>query len=80
MGGVTAFGFIGIVLGPLAAVILEAILEGYYARSSDVAAAAEASYAGLVHSAAGTPAKPAVEVSRPVGPPRRPWGGVTSTT
>jgi predicted PurR-regulated permease PerM len=32
MGGVTAFGFIGLVLGPLAAVLLEAILESYYAR------------------------------------------------
>jgi predicted PurR-regulated permease PerM len=30
-GGVSAFGFIGIVLGPLAAVLLEAILESYYA-------------------------------------------------
>ncbi len=32
MGGVSAFGFIGLVLGPLAAVLLEAILESYYAR------------------------------------------------
>jgi predicted PurR-regulated permease PerM len=37
MGGVSAFGFIGIVLGPLAAVILEAILESYYARPADLA-------------------------------------------
>jgi predicted PurR-regulated permease PerM len=44
MGGVSAFGFIGIVLGPLAAVMLEAILESYYARPTDLA---EASYAGL---------------------------------
>jgi predicted PurR-regulated permease PerM len=65
MGGVSAFGFIGIVLGPLAAVILEAILESYYARPSEVAAAAEASYAGLVHGAA-APVHPAGQVSRPV--------------
>jgi len=32
MGGVAAFGFIGIVLGPLVAVLLTAILESYYAR------------------------------------------------
>jgi hypothetical protein len=32
------------VLGPLAAVMLEAILESYYARPTDLA---EASYAGL---------------------------------
>jgi predicted PurR-regulated permease PerM len=32
MGGVSAFGFIGIVLGPLAAVMFEAIIETYYAR------------------------------------------------
>jgi predicted PurR-regulated permease PerM len=32
MGGVSAFGFIGIVLGPLVAVLLTAILESYYAR------------------------------------------------
>jgi predicted PurR-regulated permease PerM len=37
-GGVSAFGFIGIVLGPLAAVLLEAILESYYApRLTEVA-------------------------------------------
>ena len=35
-GGVSAFGFIGIVLGPLAAVLLEAILESYYAPRPDV--------------------------------------------
>ena len=65
MGGVSAFGFIGIVLGPLAAVILEAILESYYARPSEVAAAAEASYAGLAHGVA-APVHPAGQVSRPV--------------
>ena len=36
MGGVSAFGFIGIVLGPLAAVLLEAIIESYYAPRPDV--------------------------------------------
>ena len=45
--------------------ILEAILESYYARPSEVAAAAEASYAGLVHGAA-APVHPAGQVSRPV--------------
>ena len=35
MGGVSAFGFIGIVLGPLVAVLLTAILESYYARPAD---------------------------------------------
>jgi predicted PurR-regulated permease PerM len=59
MGGVSAFGFIGIVLGPLAAVILEAILESYYARPSEVAAAAEASHAGLAHAPA-APVHPVV--------------------
>ena len=38
MGGVAAFGFIGIVLGPLVAVLLTAILETYYARPGDLAA------------------------------------------
>jgi predicted PurR-regulated permease PerM len=52
MGGVSAFGFIGIVLGPLAAVLLEAIIESYYARPTEVAtASAEAA---------------AVEAARPV--------------
>ena len=37
MGGVTAFGFIGIVLGPLVAVLLTAILESYYARPGELA-------------------------------------------
>jgi predicted PurR-regulated permease PerM len=54
MGGVSAFGFIGIVLGPLAAVMLEAILESYYARPTDLA---EASYAGL-----SVPAMPAAGI------------------
>jgi len=35
MGGVSAFGFIGLVLGPLAAVLLEAIIESYYARPTE---------------------------------------------
>jgi predicted PurR-regulated permease PerM len=32
MGGVSAFGFIGIVLGPLVAVLATAIVESYFAR------------------------------------------------
>ena len=53
-GGVSAFGFIGIVLGPLAAVLLEAILESYYApRPTElVTAPAEAAPAGAVPSEA----------------------------
>jgi predicted PurR-regulated permease PerM len=35
MGGVSAFGFIGIVLGPLVAVLLTAIIESYASRSDD---------------------------------------------
>jgi predicted PurR-regulated permease PerM len=37
MGGVSAFGFIGIVLGPLVAVLFTAILGTYYARPGDLA-------------------------------------------
>jgi predicted PurR-regulated permease PerM len=39
MGGVSAFGFIGIVVGPLVAVLLTAILDSYYARPGDAAEA-----------------------------------------
>jgi predicted PurR-regulated permease PerM len=35
MGGVSAFGFIGIVLGPLVAVLLTAIIESYASRSDE---------------------------------------------
>jgi predicted PurR-regulated permease PerM len=35
MGGVSAFGFIGIVLGPLVAVMATAIIESYASRSDD---------------------------------------------
>jgi predicted PurR-regulated permease PerM len=45
MGGVAAFGFIGIVLGPLVAVLLTAILETYYARPGDLAVATTATTA-----------------------------------
>jgi predicted PurR-regulated permease PerM len=49
MGGVSAFGFIGIVLGPLAAVMLEAILESYYAAPTElVTAPAEAAVTAAV--------------------------------
>jgi predicted PurR-regulated permease PerM len=73
MGGVSAFGFIGIVLGPLAAVLLEAILESYYApRPTDVAAApAEAAPAGAAPPEAtavkaAPPEAVAAKVERPV--------------
>jgi predicted PurR-regulated permease PerM len=39
MGGVSAFGFIGIVVGPLVAVLLTAILDSYYSRPEDAAEA-----------------------------------------
>jgi predicted PurR-regulated permease PerM len=42
MGGVSAFGFIGIVLGPLVAVLLTAILDSYYVRPGDGATATTA--------------------------------------
>jgi predicted PurR-regulated permease PerM len=35
MGGISAFGFIGVVLGPLVAVLLTAIVESYAARPED---------------------------------------------
>jgi predicted PurR-regulated permease PerM len=35
LGGVRAFGFIGVVLGPLVAVLLTAIIESYASRSDD---------------------------------------------
>ncbi len=40
MGGVSAFGFIGIVLGPLVAALLTAVVEAYYARPAEMAPAA----------------------------------------
>jgi predicted PurR-regulated permease PerM len=40
MGGVSAFGFIGIVLGPLVAVLLTAIVDTYAARVDDARPAA----------------------------------------
>jgi predicted PurR-regulated permease PerM len=41
MGGVSAFGFIGIVLGPLVAALLAAVVESHYARPEEVARVAE---------------------------------------
>jgi predicted PurR-regulated permease PerM len=41
MGGVSAFGFIGIVLGPLVAALVTALVESYHAEPA-VAAAVEA--------------------------------------
>jgi predicted PurR-regulated permease PerM len=77
-GGVSAFGFIGIVLGPLAAVLLEAILESYYApRPTDVATA-PAEAAAPVQAArteatvtkAATPEAIAATAERPVDVPQ----------
>jgi len=47
MGGVSAFGFIGVVLGPLVAVLLTAILDTYYARPGDLVEAAVATAAAV---------------------------------
>jgi len=53
MGGVSAFGFIGIVLGPLVAALLTALVESYQVESEPGAPVAEA------------PAAPAVPVASP---------------
>jgi predicted PurR-regulated permease PerM len=42
MGGVSAFGFIGIVLGPLVAAILTALAESYRADRAELALVAPA--------------------------------------
>jgi predicted PurR-regulated permease PerM len=58
MGGVSAFGFIGIVLGPLVAALLTALVESYQAdlkTAADVAAAP----------AGGPPAEPAAPAPSP---------------
>jgi hypothetical protein len=63
MGGVSAFGFIGIVLGPLVAAILTALAESYRADRAELAAAAPA------------PDAPAPPAAAPAdGPPARPGG------
>ena len=53
MGGVSAFGFIGIVLGPLVAAILTALAESYRADRAEPAVAAPE-----VPAAPGPPAAP----------------------
>jgi predicted PurR-regulated permease PerM len=58
MGGVSAFGFIGIVLGPLVAALLTALAESYQADLKRAAAGADAP-------AAGPPAEPAAPVPSP---------------
>ena len=68
MGGVAAFGFIGIVLGPLVAAILTALVESYQAAPEPAPA--------LVPPAAGpaAPAPPAAPLATPEGgaPPSPP--------
>ena len=59
MGGVSAFGFIGIVLGPLVAALLTALAESYRADRAELAAAA--------------PEAPAA-TAPPVTPPATPEG------
>jgi predicted PurR-regulated permease PerM len=58
MGGVSAFGFIGIVLGPLVAALLTALAESYQADLKRAAAGADPP-------AAGPPAEPAAPVPSP---------------
>ena len=62
MGGVSAFGFIGIVLGPLTAVLLTAIIESYASRSDDdlLPAAAMAQVAAATEDVPVAPAGSAV--------------------
>jgi predicted PurR-regulated permease PerM len=45
MGGVSAFGFIGIVLGPLVAALVTALVESYHGEPAVVAVEAAASAA-----------------------------------
>ena len=63
MGGVSAFGFIGIVLGPLTAVLLTAIIESYASRSDDDLRAASA----MAQVAAATEDVPAAPVAGGAG-------------
>ena len=58
MGGVSAFGFIGIVLGPLVAALLTALAESYQADLKSAVAVTDAP-------AAGPPAEPAAPVASP---------------
>jgi predicted PurR-regulated permease PerM len=61
MGGVSAFGFIGIVLGPLVAVLLTAIVETYASRPDGAAPAPETAPSVVVHTTegvVGTPGTP----------------------
>jgi len=60
MGGVSAFGFIGIVLGPLTAVLLTAIIESYASRSDDDLVPAE-----MAKVAAATEAVPVAPAAGP---------------
>jgi predicted PurR-regulated permease PerM len=66
MGGVSAFGFIGIVLGPLVAAILTALAESYRADRAELAAAAPEALAASAPPAA-PPATP--EGGAPPSPP-----------
>jgi predicted PurR-regulated permease PerM len=65
MGGVSAFGFIGIVLGPLVAALLTALAESYGADRAELAAAAPEAPAATAPPAA-APATP--EGSTPPSP------------
>jgi len=58
MGGVSAFGFIGIVLGPLVAAILTALAESYRADRAELTAAAPEAPAASAPPASPTGAAP----------------------
>jgi predicted PurR-regulated permease PerM len=63
MGGVSAFGFIGIVLGPLVAALLAAIVEAYYARPEEAPPAAPAAPADPSAPAPAVDAAPTADVA-----------------
>jgi predicted PurR-regulated permease PerM len=57
MGGVSAFGFIGIVIGPLVAALLTALVESYHAvPESDAVAPTPAGEAPAAQDAGALPA------------------------
>ena len=58
MGGVSAFGFIGIVLGPLVAVLATAIVESYFARPAEHVTALEPARLRAVDDRAAAPEAP----------------------
>lgn len=75
LGGVSAFGFIGIVLGPLVAAILTALVESYHQDAASAAAvpgSAEGPVAAAVPAEPGPPPPPAGAPASPTEPPGPP--------